>query len=81
MADDISRNLLYFESDSMRGLYEAMDSWQIASGKRRLTTNVQRDGAKFCCIALTNPMEVVICSGHDRPEQAAVLNGKLWVTT
>jgi hypothetical protein len=62
MADENSNkhNLLFFESNTMLGLYEAMDQWQCANEKRFLSTNIQRDKGKFCCIALTNPTEVVI---------------------
>jgi len=44
----------------MRGLYESMQAWQEANRKRFLSVSVQEDGGKFCCIALTNPSEVVI---------------------
>jgi hypothetical protein len=60
MADTNKRNILYFEGASMRELYENMDQWQEEHHKRFLTVDIQRDGDTFCCIALTNPAEVVI---------------------
>ena len=81
MAEDNSRNLLYFESETMRGLFEVMDAWQKEHGKRLLSTQVQQDRGRFCCIALTNPMEVVIVSGGPLRSVASVYNGQLSVTT
>ena len=44
----------------MRELYDCMQAWQLANQKRLLSVSIQEDGGKFCCIALTNPTEVVI---------------------
>jgi len=71
-------NLLYFENDSMRGLYENMEEWQQMNKKRLLSTNIQQDNGKFCCIALSNPTEVIICSGSGGRE-AEVSQGELSV--
>lgn len=60
MSDDNKHNLLYFESESMCGLYEDMEAWQNAHNKRLLSVSIETDAGKFCCIALTNPTEVVI---------------------
>jgi hypothetical protein len=54
------QNLQYFEAASMRELFGAMQDWQIENKQRLLSLNVERDGDAFCCIALTNPSEVVI---------------------
>ena len=54
-------NLQYFESKSMKGLYETMKDWQGKNKKRLLSTEIQQDGYLFTCIALTNPTEVVLC--------------------
>ena len=54
-------NLQYFESKSMKGLYETMKDWQVKNKKRLLSTDIQQDGHLFTCIALTNPTEVVLC--------------------
>jgi hypothetical protein len=60
MSDANKRNLLYFENPSMRGLYACMEEWQQANNRRLLSISVQQDGGNYCCIALTNPTEVVI---------------------
>ncbi|MFI6043906.1 hypothetical protein ACIA8C_19915 [Nocardia sp. NPDC051321] len=67
MSDTNKRNLVYFENPSMRGLYECMEEWQQAAGQRLLSISIQHDRDNFCCIALTNPTEVVITSpdGHN----------------
>jgi len=78
MAGENKHNLLYFESSSMRGLYDCIEKWQGENHKRLLSTNIQKDNDKFCCIALTNPTEVVICCG-DHPSQAGVSGGCLEV--
>jgi len=58
---DVSKcNLVYFENPSMRGLYASMEEWQQANNRRLLSVSVQQDGSNYCCIALTNPAEVVI---------------------
>jgi len=62
MSDTNKRNLAYFENPSMRGLYACMEEWQRANNRRLLSISVQRDGGNYCCIALTNPTEVVITS-------------------
>lgn len=63
MPDDNKHNLLYFENESMRGLYENMEAWQNANNKRLLSVSIETDAGRFCCIALTNPSEVVIIGG------------------
>lgn len=78
--DENKRNLLYFESVSMKGLYETMNQWQQTNSKRLLSTNIQQDKGKYCCIALSNPTEVIICSGSGS-DQAEVYNEKLYVQT
>ena len=59
--DDNKRNLLYFEAPSMRKLHKEMDEWQEENRKRLLSITINKDGENYCCIALTNPTEVVIC--------------------
>ena len=66
MSDTDKHNLLYFESSSMRGLYDCMEGWQRTNNRRLLSTSIQRDGESYCCIALTNPTEVVITSADGR---------------
>lgn len=67
MLDDNKHNILYFQHSSMRGLYECMEQWQNDNQKRLLSVSIQKDGDEYCCIALTNPMEVTITdrSGQD----------------
>jgi hypothetical protein len=60
------RNLHYFEGSSMRELHEFMQNWQSENDKRFLSISIQKDGDTFCCIALTNPSEVVITSVDGR---------------
>ena len=67
MSDANKRILLYFEDSSMRGLYDRMDEWQHANNRRLLSLSVQQDSGRYCCIALTNPTEVVITSGSGKP--------------
>ena len=84
MSDPNKRNILYFESDSMRSLYETMDKWQVENNKRLLSLNIQADQDNYCCIALTNPTEVIIFGnegGYTSPmRQVNVSNNKLLVS-
>lgn len=82
MSDDNKLNLLYFDAPSMRELYATMDEWQKTNRKRFQSVSIQRDGDQFCCIALTNPSEVVIVSGSDGAwdeKQVVVKNHRLFV--
>ncbi len=79
MSDENKRNLLYFESSSMRGLYDSMDNWQIKNRKRLLSISIQKDAENFCCIALTNPTEVVITDSNGRDHAIVFSNGRLRV--
>ena len=65
-------NTFYFESTTMKGLYETLESWQQENQKRLLSLNIQKDGDLYSCIALTNPTEVVITGGDGR--DTAVVN-------
>ena len=66
MSDTNKRNLVYFENSSMRGLYASMEEWQQVNNRRLLSLNIQKDSDNYCCIALTNPTEVVITSADGR---------------
>lgn len=81
--DDNARNLLYFESGTMAGLYADMEAWQHEKEKRLLSLAIQKDGDKFCCIALTNPSEVLICGPFHSSDndKAHVSKGALHVRT
>jgi hypothetical protein len=72
MSDVNKRNLLYFESSSMHGLYDCMDEWQQANNRRLLSTSIQQDKGNYCCIALTNPTEVVITSADGKSHVAVI---------
>lgn len=61
--DNNARNLLYFENATMAGLYADMEAWQRKQEKRLLSLSIEKDGDNFCCIALSNPSEVIIHSG------------------
>ena len=67
MPEQNKHNLLYFESSSMRELYKSMEDWQAANQKRLLSVSIEQDGGKFCCVALTNPLEVVITDTSGNP--------------
>ena len=77
MNDPNKRNLQYFKNASMDGLYADMENWQSTNQKRLMSTSILKDGDMFCCVALSNPQEVIICSGT-RPSQANVSTSKLW---
>ena len=64
MSVENKQNLQFFEATSMKGLYNNMQEWQVKNEKRLLSTDIQRDGDMFTCIALTNPTEVVLCNSH-----------------
>jgi hypothetical protein len=80
MSDENKRNLQFFEACSMRELYECMQAWQDINQKRLLSVSVQEERGKFCCIALTNPSEVVITSYDGKYHAAITSYGSLQVT-
>lgn len=80
MSDENKRNLQFFEASSMRELYDCMQAWQDANQKRLLSVSIQKDEGKFCCIALTNPSEVVI-TNYGGSRYAEITNhGYLYVS-
>jgi predicted RNA-binding protein len=76
MSEDHKHNILFFQNPTMKGLYEVMEIWQNDNQKRFLSMNIQKDGAIFYCIALTNPSEVIIVGGNGG-NYAQVSNGNL----
>ena len=75
-------NSLYFEAPTMRALFAVIQEWQIAHRKRLLNLQIQKEGDVLCCIALTNPTEVIITSGGGMGAgYANVSNGALRVET
>ena len=83
MDSDNKRNLLYFEAPSMKELYSTIDNWQAEHRKRFASLHVERDGSNFCCIAMTNPTEVMIVDGYmcDGDSGARVTDNALKVST
>lgn len=57
-------NLVYFEENSMKNLFSALRIWQEKNKKRLLSVNIEKDRGKYCCIALTNPTEVILLDGR-----------------
>ena len=68
-------NIQYFESNTVRGLYASMLQWQRDNQKRLLSIGIHQEGDHFCCIALTNPSEVVITNQRGGPPYASVSSG------
>ena len=85
MADNNKHNMLYFEGSSMRELHETMDEWQKENEKRFLSISVNKDGNSYCCIALTNPSEVLLVGSSggfsSTPYPVHVEDGRLLVKT
>ena len=80
MSNANKHNLAYFESLSMRGLYDKMDEWQRINSKRLLSVSIQQDGDSYCCIALTNPTEVVITDASGRNHAIVNPAGRLFTS-
>ena len=79
MTDDNKRNIVYFEGETMRGLYEAIDTWQETERKRLASLSVQVCDGKYCAIAVTNPTEVVSVNGREEYQATVDKEGNLWV--
>ena len=77
MNDPNKRNLQYFENASMKGLYGDMEDWQNTNQKRLLSTSIQKDGDMFCCVALSNPSEVIICNSDEHYKATVSIGGAL----
>jgi hypothetical protein len=79
MANENKRNLQYFEGKSMKGLFDILNQWQIENEKRFLSINIQETSGLFCCIALTNPAEVMITSEDGKQHAQVDTQGRLFV--
>ena len=77
---DNKHNLLFFEASDAKSLYNKMDEWQYKHGKRLLSTSIVVEDDKICCIALSNPTEVVIVDAWNG-DYAGVNQGTLNVTS
>jgi len=60
----------------MRVLYDGMQEWQHVNSKRLLSVSIQQDGGNYCCIALTNPTEVVLMNGSSLHSATVTSGGK-----
>ncbi len=78
MPDCNKRNIEFFESTSMKGLYEEMEQWQKDNTKRFLSMEVHNENGIFSCICLTNPTEVTIVSSEGKAVDVSN-DGCLWV--
>jgi len=57
-----------------------MDAWQKSNQGRFLSLTIEKEGDAYCCIALTNPSEVILVDGGDyETKKARVKGGKLQV--
>lgn len=74
------RNILFFAGSTMSALYKKMNDWQEENQKRFLSMSIEKDADTFCCIALTNPSEVVIVNGSSSRQASVSRNGKLYIT-
>jgi hypothetical protein len=61
------KNLMYFEGSSMRDLHKQMENWQTEHKKRFMSVNIEREGDHWCCIALSNPTEMVLTDASGDP--------------
>ena len=67
MDDNNKNNLHFFAADSMSQLHQQLLKWQAENQKRFLSLEIQHDEGQFCCLALTNPTEVVIMARKKMP--------------
>jgi hypothetical protein len=81
MTDENKRNLEYFEATSMRELFKLLRGWQNDNGQRFLSVAIENDRGNFCCIALTNPLEVIICAGEYKGQARVDDSGYLFVNS
>ncbi len=58
--NEFKSNIFYFESSSMRGLYDSLEIWQNTTQKRIHSLNIQHDHENFCCIVLAYSQDVAI---------------------
>jgi hypothetical protein len=79
MPDASKHNLLYFESPSMRGLHESMNTWQLDNNRRISSVSVQRDGGNYCAIAVGGPIEATVTSTDGSKHATVSENGRVFV--
>ena len=82
MTNATQRGFQYFESETMKDLYDQMTAWREKNKFEKFDSmTIQQDKKKFCCIAITaptDPVEVVIRAGNCE-RYAQVKNGFLMV--
>ena len=76
MHKDNKENIVYFEGPSMKELFSNMETWQKRHRKRLLSIEIEKEGNNFCCVALTNPSEVVLVAKADANAAAIALDGQ-----
>jgi hypothetical protein len=81
MPETNKHNLVYFEGSTMRGLYTSMEEWQQINNRRLLSISIQSEDGRYCCIALTNPTEVVITSADGKYHAKVWSDGELYAGT
>jgi hypothetical protein len=79
MPDASKHSLQYFESPSMRGLHETMNTWQLDHNRRLSSISIQRDGDNFCAISLAGPIEITVTSTDGSKHATVSENGRLFV--
>lgn len=51
-------SLFYFESSTMQGLYDSLETWQNTTQRRIVSLSIQQDRENFCCIVLSHPQKL-----------------------
>lgn len=82
MGDTNKHNILYFESNTYKELYQKLDEYQNINEKRFFSLDIKKIDNKYCCIALINPLEVIIVDGNYNVQgnQARVQGGYLRIS-
>ena len=81
MSSESHMNSEYCEAATMKELYVMIARWQEENKKRMLSLAVDKCRGGLCCLAVTNPMEVVIVTPPGAGPGAKVDRGRLHVTT
>jgi hypothetical protein len=78
MPDASKHSLQYFESPSMRGLHESMNTWQLDTNRRISSFSIQHDGGNYCAIAVAGPIEITVTSTDGSKHATVSENGRLF---
>jgi hypothetical protein len=79
MPNASKHDLVYFESPSMRSLYEDMNEWQRDNDRALFSVSIQRDGGNYCAIAVAGPTEVTVTNAGGNRHAVVSENGRLFV--